>query len=91
MSHETVVAENAVHNESKDDVGDICPMNDPVLDKLSSLSGSPFSWEESPTLNQSSTSISEMKEMQNESSFFIDKERFFSDNDTLPPSSPSIT
>ncbi|EMR08613.1 hypothetical protein PNEG_03089 [Pneumocystis murina B123] len=91
MPHEIVIPENTAHNESKDDFGDILPLNGPMIDKLSSPSGSPFSWEESPTLNQSSTSISEIKEMQNESSFFIDKERFFSDNDTLPPSSPSIT
>ncbi|KTW31611.1 hypothetical protein T552_00249 [Pneumocystis carinii B80] len=91
MSHEIVIAKNTAHNESKDDHGDICPLNGRMIDMLSSSPGTPFSWEESPTLNQSSTSISEIKEMQNESSFFIEKERFFSDNDTLPPSSPSIT
>lgn len=60
-----------------------------TVDKLSSPSESPFSWEESPMFNRSSASVSEIKVEQDNSTFLNEKKGFFSDNDTLPPSSPS--
>ncbi|KAG5437248.1 hypothetical protein PCANB_001041 [Pneumocystis canis] len=50
---------------------------------------STFSWEESPIINKSSTFITKTKSNNKSLDLSIEKKEFFSDNDTLPPSSPS--
>lgn len=56
-------------------------------DNLDSPPESIFSWEESPILNKSSASILETKINDEKQIFHMEKKEFFSDNDTLPPSS----
>ncbi|KAG5518966.1 hypothetical protein PMAC_002497 [Pneumocystis sp. 'macacae'] len=58
---------------------------------LNSSPESVFSWEESPVLNKSSTSIIETKSSGEKPIFYMEKKEFFSDNDTLPPSSSPVT